>query len=126
RNDAQAAANALRSLAPDVTVAWAGRLSDARLWVTENLDLTALFVEAQVQNESCASFVGYVRSLGLTAPILVVAPEDGGPPLAALKAGADDYLVNNQSLFPNLTAIVSQTQRRAQSRSRPLRLLYVG
>ncbi len=126
RHDAQLAANALRSLAPDATVAWAGRLSDAQLWVSENRDLTAVVVEAQVHNQSCASFVGHIRSLGLTTPILVVAPENAGVPLAALKAGANDYVLKNQSLFPNLTAIVSRTLRPAQARSCPLRLLYVG
>src|SRR5438132_523016 len=62
----------------------------------------------------------------MTTPILVVAEEHAALPLGALKAGADDCVINNQSLFSNLTAIVSRTLRRAQATSRPLRLMYVG
>ena len=88
QNDARLAEAALHSIAEDVTVAWAGHLSEALLWISENQDLTAVVVETQVHNQSCAPFVGRVRGLGLTAPIVVVTSEEGAPPLAALKAGA--------------------------------------
>src|SRR5262245_1515400 len=126
RHDARLAATAFRTITQDVTVDWAGRLYDARRWVYENQDLAALVVESEVQNQSCASFVGHLRSLGLTAPIFVVAPEEAGPPLDALKAGADDYVAKNESLLPNLTAIIRRTLRCAEATPQPLRLLYVG
>ena len=126
RRDAQLAATALRTITQDVTVDWAGRLYDARRWVYENQDLAALVVESEVQNQSCASFVGHLRSLGVTAPIVVVAPEKAGPPVDALKAGADDYVAKNESLLPNLTAVMRRTLRCAETTSEPLRVLYVG
>ena len=51
-----------------------------------------------------------------------MAPEEAGPPVDALKAGADDYVAKNESLLPNLTAIVRRTLRCAEATSRPLRV----
>ena len=107
RRSAVLAVTVLRNIAPEVAVTWAGHLSVAMRWVHDNRDLAALIVEAEVQNQSCAPFVSQVRSLGLTAPVIVVVPEEGGPPLAALKAGADDYVIN-QSLLAYLPDIVSR------------------
>ena len=102
RGAAQIAANALRDLAPDVRLAWAGSLSAGLRWVDDNRDVKAMVVETDVQNQSCASFVDRVRGLGLTAPVIVVARPETGTPLEALKAGADDYVVNNESVLLRL------------------------
>ena len=61
RRAALLAADALREIAPDWRVAWAGQLSEALHWVHYNPDLAALVVEAEVQNQSCTSLVGEVR-----------------------------------------------------------------
>ncbi len=130
RRPSELAAIALRDIAPDIRFAWAGRFSAAQRWVEENPDIAALVVEAEVENQSCASFVHHLRSHGLTAPIIVVAPEEMGTPTAALKAGADDYVANNKSLLPNLRDIVNRALQRAETMphpmQQPLRVLYLG
>jgi PAS domain S-box-containing protein len=131
RNPAQLAATALRALGEDVRLEWARDLSSALSWVYYNRDVAALVVEDGLQNQSCAAFVDHVRSLGLAAPVIVVCPDDVGAPLLALKAGADDYIANNQSFLTNLPGLVARALQRAQAAAhlagkQPLRLLYVG
>ena len=129
RGAAQLAAKALRDIAPGVKLSWARRLSTALHWLDDNLDVTALVVEAEVESQSCAAFVGQVRGRGLSAPIVVVAPEQMGTPLEAISAGADDYIPNNQSLLANLPAVVRralQQQATARPTREPVRLLYLG
>ncbi|HEX7138316.1 MAG TPA: hypothetical protein VF219_10730, partial [Vicinamibacterales bacterium] len=118
RQDAQLAANAVRGLAQDVMVIWAGRLSDAGRWLSENRDLAAMVVEAEVHNQSCAPLVRHARTLGLTIPILVVVPEAGALPAVVLEAGADEFLLKNQSLSSNLAAIVRRALLRGQTEQR--------
>ena len=128
RRSALLAVTPLRSIAPELAITWAGHLSAAMRWVHDNRDLAAIVVEAEVQNQNCASFVSQVRNLGLTAPVIVVASEEGGPPLAALKAGADDYVASHS--LADLPDIVSRAVQRAQETThlarQPLRLLYIG
>lgn len=131
RDPAQLAANALRTLGEDVRLEWARDLSSAASWAYYNRDVAALIVEAELQNQSCAAFVDDVRSLGLAAPVIVVCPDDVRTPLLALKAGADDYVVNNQSLHTNLPGVIARALQRVQatahlSGKQPLRLFYVG
>ncbi len=129
REAAQFAAGALLKAGQDVTVTWAGRLSDAMHWVRDNQDCASFIVEDQVQNQNCAWFVRQVRNLGLTAPIVVVCSKEAGPPLAALKAGADDY-VANESLLQDLPETVGRALHPKQAKSGPakqmLRFLYLG
>ena len=130
RGAAQIAANALRDLAPDVRLAWAGSLSAGLRWIDDNRDVGALVIETEVQGQSCASFVDRTRGLGLTAPIIVAARPEAGTPLEALKAGADDYVVNNETFATSLRAAVSRTLKStrpdAVAARKPLRILYVG
>ena len=57
RRSAVLAVTALRSIAPEVAITWAGHLSVAMRWVLDNRDLAAIVVEAEVQNQNCTSFV---------------------------------------------------------------------
>ena len=88
------------------------------------------FVETDGQHQSSASFVDHVRGLGLTAPVVLVVPEHAGAPLLELKAGADDYVVNNQSLVADLPRVLTRALERTRAgphpTKAPLRLLYVG
>src|SRR5262245_39008432 len=90
RRLAQLAANALHTIAQDVRVAWAGTLSSALGWVAVNQDVAAVIVGAEVQNQSSSPFVGQLRGLGLTAPVIVVASEQEKSSAAL---GAADYVV---------------------------------
>ena len=114
RRSAELAATALRSIAPEVAITWAGRLSVAMRWVLDNPDLAAVVVEAEVENQDCTSFVSQVRRLGPTPPVIVIASEEVGAPLTALKAGADDY-VTSQSLLADLPHILGRAVQRAQA-----------
>jgi PAS domain S-box-containing protein len=129
RRTAQLAVGALRDVAPDVKLSWAGSLSGALRWVRDNRDLGALLVEADIDGQSSASFIGQVRALGVAAPIVVVA-SPGGAPVAALKAGADDYVANDESFLADLPAVLGAAVRRAHTRpcvsTTPVRLLYFG
>ncbi|HEY7284418.1 MAG TPA: PAS domain S-box protein [Vicinamibacterales bacterium] len=118
RQDAQLAADALRGLAQEVTVVWAGRLSDASRWLFEHRDLAVMIVEADVRNQSCAPLVRHVRALGLAIPVLVVVAEGRALPAAALEAGADDLVPKNQSFAANLAASARRALLRTQSEQR--------
>src|SRR3954468_15552175 len=106
RRAAERAVTALGAVGPDVTVSWAGSLFGALAWVDDNRDLAAVLVEAEVENQNCASFVGQVRNLGVDAPVIVLVPDQGGTPVAALKAGADDYASNGPSLLTQLPVVL--------------------
>ena len=130
RRAAQLAAHALRNIAPDVKVTWAGSLSPALRWVQENPDVSALILEAQVQGQGSTAFLDQVRGLGLTVPVLIAAPERAGAPSAELRAGADDYIIQNSSFLAELPLAMTRMLGRMPLASRPsktpLRLLYVG
>ncbi|PWT84882.1 MAG: hypothetical protein C5B57_04030, partial [Blastocatellia bacterium] len=129
RVDAEVAAATFHR--PDRTLAleWAGSFDDAKGWLSQNPDLAALIVDAQIQDQSCDSFVSRVRTLGVTAPIIVVIAEETGPPLAALKAGADDYVAKTTSPT-DLAAVVDRALQQAHVTAggarQPVRLLYAG
>jgi chromosome segregation ATPase len=119
REDARLAASAVRSVAPDVRLVWAARLSDAGHWVSENKDrLAAIVVDADVQNQSCLPFVRLVRTLGLTTPILVVVPEGAERPVDVLEAGADEIVPKNESFGAHVARVVRESLQREQNDGR--------
>ena len=129
RRAAEEAAHALRDVAPDLKLSWAESVSPALRWIRDNPDVAAMILETGTQNQSCASFVEHIRGLGLTTPVIVIAPEDAGAPLSELKAGADDYIVKNQSLLTDLPLVLSRALQWTgvnPATKTPLRLLYVG
>ncbi len=118
RRDAQRAVTPLRSIAPGVTVSWAGDLPGAAGWVESNRDVRGVIVEADVDGQSCASFVAKVRALGVAVPIVVVTPAQSGPPLAALTAGADDYIANDATLLSDLPGLLTAAIQRTPTAAR--------
>src|SRR5712692_9428930 len=97
RRAAELAAFALRSVAPDVAIAWAASLGEAQRWIAANRDVATLIVEVESDNPRCESFVSQVRGLGVTAPVIVVSVKDPAPPLTALKAVADVIVAKDVS-----------------------------
>ena len=89
-------------------------------------DFRALIVEDRVQSQGCAGFIGEVHGLGLTAPVVAISVKGAEPPLAL--GGADDYVVNSQSLVPDLAAARGPNLHRAKALTikQPLRCLYLG
>jgi chromosome segregation ATPase len=121
-------ANALKKAAQDVTVDWVGRAADATRRISDRPDVGAVIIEDAVQHQGGAGLVRDVRGLGFTEPIVVVATTGAAPPLAALKAGADDYVVQGPSMLPDLVSMVIRWRHRASGLTarRPLRCLYLG
>ncbi|HET8775395.1 MAG TPA: hypothetical protein VFP80_16465, partial [Thermoanaerobaculia bacterium] len=111
RRVAQAAADALRGIAPNVTLTWAEALSPALHWVQHNRDAAAVIVEAEVRGQSCRPLVDHVRGLGLTTPIVVVVPEHFRPPLPYF--GTDD-VVFDESLPESLPPVITRALQRTQ------------
>ena len=114
QNDAQLAINAIRSVAPDAKIFWAGRLSDAGRWLSANRDVAAIVVDVEVQQQNCAPLVRHVRTLGLDAAVLIVVPEATVLPVAVLESGACQFVLKNRSRFASLAAIVGQALQRDQ------------
>ena len=88
RRVAHAAAQALRNIAPNVTVTWAQGSGDALTWIQDNRDALAIFVDAGTESEGLV-VRERVRSLGLTIPVAVIAPEQLQAVVHALKASID-------------------------------------
>ena len=118
RHDALLAAGALRAVAPAASLTWAGRLPDAAEWLSSHREIDVIVVNAEVGNQCSAPFVRHARSLGLTAPILVVVPQARSLPAELIEAGPDEFVVKNQSLLPRLTTIVSRAIQREQAKRR--------
>lgn len=117
RQAAIVAADALHATASNVTLTWGRTPGSALQWAEGNRDVAAVIVEADVQGESCASFVEQVRGLGLTTPVVVVvASAQLEWALAALNAGADGYVVAGPSLQTDLPRFVAVAIDRARSR----------
>lgn len=117
RRAAAVAARALHATAPQVKVTWAPSLGSGASWLVANRDAAAALVEAEVQGQPAVGLVEKVRALGVTTPILIVAAEASGAPIAALGAGADGYVFNGDSFEADLPRIVTATLERERSRS---------
>lgn len=130
RRAAELAGFILRTVAPDVAVAWAASLGEARRWVDDNRDVATLILEVESDNPSCESFVSQVRGLGVTAPVIVVSVKDRASALTALKTVADEVVNKDMSFLNDLPDIVRRTLHTGRPAARParrrLRLLYVG
>src|SRR4051812_42493962 len=101
-DDGRAAAAALRATAPGVGVAWVSHFDQAAHWLREHREVAALVVEASVDGQSCTAFLKYVRGAGLTAPVIIIGPEEAAPRLEPLKAQGYDFVGRNGSLARNL------------------------
>jgi hypothetical protein len=117
-DDGRAAAAALRDTASGVGVVWVSHFDQAAHWLREHRDIAALVVEAWVDGQSCTSFLKHVRGAGLTAPVVIIAPEAAAPRREPLKARGYDFVARNRSLVRNLPVAASQAIERAQTRRR--------
>ena len=61
RQAAELAGFALRSVAPDVAVSWAAGLGQAKRWVDENRNVSALIIEVESDTRSFEALVGHAR-----------------------------------------------------------------
>ena len=110
RRAAQIAAHALRGIAPNVTVTWARTLGSVLRWAPDNRDAAAVVIEAEVEDQGCASVVQHLRGLGLATPVVVVPPEHLGTLLAALKARLRAIVDRERTRCADLDAKLAQVE----------------
>jgi hypothetical protein len=108
RSRAQVAARAVRTVFPHATVLWASGHERAAFGILENPDLAALIVEVQSDSHG-RSYLKHLQQLGVNAPIIMVVPEGGGPPLESLETGARGYVSKGPSFSQELPAVVTRT-----------------
>jgi PAS domain-containing protein len=106
---------ALGTAGADVVVSSATQLGEAAHWIFSNLDLAALILDAKFGQPQCNSFLKNLRSRGLTVPLILIASEGADDWMDCLCLGADDCIVQKESLVGDAAGIV----RRAVYRTRP-------
>src|SRR4030095_2974837 len=105
---------ALRTAGPDVVLSSETHLGDAAHWIFSNLDLAAVILDAEFGQPQCASFLRNLRGRGLSAPVILMAPERDGW-VECLGLRADSCVVEKERLLSGFEGAV----RRAVYRARP-------
>jgi hypothetical protein len=119
RRAAQAAAQALRKIAPSATLTWAQSPGDALGWIQGNRDARAVIVDADTQNQGCMAVLDQVRRLGLMTPVAVIAPEHVDGLLHALTTGLNAAVDREGNRLQTLEAQpkeVEESRQQAQPR----------
>jgi DNA-binding response OmpR family regulator len=121
RSAAELTARALHGIAHDLTLQWTQAPVGALQWLWRNSDTAAVIVQLDAAN--CA-FVQQVRKLGLTTPVVVVSSSSQfGQMVAALDAGADEYVTAGPSLESDLPRIIGLAIERSRARTLQTRTL---
>jgi len=131
--DADLTRRALAHLAPQIAVEVAETLAEglARLadCAPDQPVYDVVLADVHLPNGSGISLLPYLQQRGLPIPVVVLTgqgSEDSA--LAALKAGASDYVVKRGEYLVRLPAILEAARERyraeADRRARPLRVLY--
>ena len=88
RSEAQAVANALRTVDEGVSVLWAAQLENAANWLGENRGLDALVMDAPIDGASCLVVQKQLRRLALPPAVVFLVPDGIAPTLDSLHPGA--------------------------------------
>ncbi len=130
QTDADLARRALTHLAPQCVLDIASSLRDGleRL-VAAPTDYDLVLTDLRLSDGSGLDLLAHVRERGLPlAVVILTGSGDQESVIAALKAGADDYLVKTgdylERLPKTLTAALVRFRNEAVRRTRPLRVLY--
>jgi signal transduction histidine kinase len=137
--DADLARRELARVAPDIQLLIVPRVADAvaRLQAFEesfqrgNPPLfDAVLCDVHLPDGSGLAVLAHARSRALPLPVVVLTGSgDEETVLAALRAGADDYIAKTNTLWSQLPGVLRKAQQRFQNEvarhQRPLRLLYV-
>ncbi|MBK8000866.1 MAG: response regulator [Verrucomicrobia bacterium] len=137
--DADLARRELRRVAPDFHLTIVPRVADA----VEQLKafeasfqrgepplFDAVLCDVNLPDGSGLAVLAHARSRALPLPVVVLTGSgDEETVLAALRAGADDYIAKTNAFWAHLPGVLRQAQLRFQNEvarhQRPLRLLYV-
>jgi PAS domain S-box-containing protein len=107
RSEAQAVANALRTVDEGVSVLWASQLENAANWLGENRGLDALVMDAPIDGASCLVVQKQLRRLALPPAVIFLVPDGITPTLDSLHPGSH-YLRRNESLPRDLPIVVTR------------------
>jgi PAS domain-containing protein len=105
---------ALATAGEDILFSSATQLGEATHWIFSNLDVAALILDAEFGQPQCASFLKDLRTRGLSAPVILMAPERDNW-MEALNLSADDCILQKEFLLNDFGGLV----RRAAYRARP-------
>ena len=104
---------ALATAGADVVFSSATQLDEATHWIFSNLDVAALILDAQFGQPRCASFLKDLRTRGLSAPVILMAPERDGW-MEGLNLSADDCILQKEFLLNDFGGLVRQAAYRAR------------
>ncbi len=129
--DADFVEHELHRLLPECRLDVSPTIEDAlqRLSAPDACD--AVLVDAVLPDGEAPRLVAHVRQVALPVPVIVLlGANDPNPPLQALEAGADDYLVKRQQHLGRLPAMLRGALERYrppdEEKRRVLEVLYVG
>ena len=129
--DADFVEHELHRLLPECRLDVSPTIEDAlqRLSAPDACD--AVLVDAVLPDGEAPRLAAHVRQVALPVPVIVLlGANDPNPPLQALEAGADDYLVKRQQHLGRLPAMLRGALERYrppdEEKRRVLEVLYVG
>ena len=128
--DADLTRRRIGRLAPDVELKLAGTLATARDLISAKPRFDALLIDLNLPDGSGLELLGEIRDRSLPIAVIVVTGFDSGTQaIAALKGGADDFLVKRDGYLDRLPALLETAVARFHEenarKSRPLRVLHV-
>ena len=120
---------ALARAAPQISLRVAATLEEARACLAENTPCDLVLTDLTLPDGSGLQLVAEIRERAQPLAVVVLTGSGSAETaLAALKAGADDFLVKRADYLQRLPAAIEAVLRRFQMetarRSRPLRVLY--
>lgn len=127
--EAEVIRDSLASLAPDVTVEVASTLAEARLRLSDASGLDAVLCDLMLPDGSGMEVLGLIRSRQLPLTVVILTGTgDQEAVSAALKAGADAYLIKGKHSVSELPGILARALDKLHSgafrRTRPIKVLY--
>jgi PAS domain S-box-containing protein len=127
--DAELARGVLAQVAPDYIVELARTLAEAEARLDAVDDLDAVICDLSLPDGSGLTLLGHIRARGLPlAVVILTGTGDQEAVAAALKAGADAYLIKHKQSLDQLPRILAHalvnTHLGGAYRMRPLKVLY--
>jgi diguanylate cyclase (GGDEF)-like protein/PAS domain S-box-containing protein len=127
--DADLTQRYLRQSLPGIQLTQAGTLAEARACLQASACFDAALLDLKLPDGSGFELLNWIRDRGLPiAVIMLTGAGDQQAAVAALQAGADDYLAKDlaspASLFATLRDACERSQQSRILHSRPLRVLY--
>lgn len=128
--DADLTRRALERLMPEAALDVVPSLDEARRYLESGVRADVLLTDLRLPDGSGLDLLTSVREQGLPLPVVVITGSgDQTSAIAALNAGADDYLIKHGDYLARLPltlrSAAAHFANAAARRSRPLRVLYV-